>query len=269
MNARALCFLLAASLPVVGSCSDDKDESPDPATPFPYAAPAVATMELNVADLDQGAALASTGLCHALSGLLVTWINANVVVRLAIPAATLDACVHQSPVYLGGDRWRWTATRGVGGSAWTAELTGLVRSEHHVDWEMRVTGTVLHLDRFLWFDGSSDAAARSGVWHYFDPGSSQAQTELVTCSWSLPLPGSEDRELQFENVESGSDGLGDILRYELADSIAEVAFLDSSVPATSRVHWDLRDGVGMAVSAAGDTCCWGSRSASYPDVECP
>jgi hypothetical protein len=70
-------------------------------------------------------------------------------------------------------------------------------------------------------------------------------------------------------MTNGSGELGDILRYELADSIADVSFFDASEPATSRVHWDLRDGVGLAVSAAGDTCCWGARSAAYPDVECP
>jgi hypothetical protein len=269
MNARALCLFMAANLFVVASCSNNEDRSPDPARPFPYAKPPASTMQLDIRDLEQEAALAPTGVCHALSALAVAWIDANVILRLALPSAAFDACLHQMPVYLGSDVWRWTAFGGVGQSAWTAELSGQLREGDQIDWAMRISGTMLDLDQFLWFDGSCDVGARSGIWHYYDPGTTYSRRELVRCVWSLPMPSSEDRELEFENVTTGSAEFGDILRYELADSIADITFLDTSQPATSRVHWDLRDGVGMAISATGDTCCWGARSAGYPDVECP
>lgn len=268
MNDRFLRLFAVASLLMVVACSNDKDNSPDPATPFPYARPSVATMQMNVTDLEQVTTLTPTGVCHALSALAVAWINANVAVRLVIPAAAVDACFHQVPVYLGDDSWRWTAAGGLGLQAWTAEMTGHARSENQIDWAMRISGTALQLDRFLWFDGPSDTAARSGIWHYYDPASPGTSRELVSCMWSLPLPLDTDRELEFENVATGTAGFGDLLRYELADSIADISLYLASEETTSRAHWDLRDGLGLAVSAGGDTCCWGARP-TYLDIDCP
>ncbi|MBD3162310.1 MAG: hypothetical protein GF346_08250, partial [Candidatus Eisenbacteria bacterium] len=173
-----VCLLLTGL-----SCSDDDDDNPvDPGTPFPHAVPTAATMQIDLQELkSDGIAPAPEGLCHALTAVVVTWVNANVVVRLAIPVAAFQACITQSPVYLGDQTWRWTASGGSGANAWTAELTGEVINPTVVQWTMRVSGTQNGFDRFLWFDGTCDVDARDGVWHYYDHTSPESSVEIVRC----------------------------------------------------------------------------------------
>lgn len=253
----------------LSSCSDDKGPSgPDPQTPFPYTIPSVSTMQLNLEDLDQGNPRRPAGVCHAVSALAVAWVNVNVAIRLAVPIATFSACLQQQPVYLGDNTWRWTAGGGVGNGAWTAELTAHVASAAQIEWSMRVSGTPQGLDRFLWFDGTSDSVARAGVWHYYDPASRATPVEWIRCAWSLPEEPTASHEIAFENVYAGDPGYGDRLLYEVVDSVAAVILEDAGQATAARVHWDMRTGSGMAVSASGDSCCWGARPL-YPDVDCP
>lgn len=270
MQRRLILGLAVAALCLAG-CSEDekKPTGPDPNTPFPHARPAVASMQVDVQDLAApGAALKPQGICHALTALVVGWINLNVQVRLALPAAALNACLRVPSVYLGDQTWRWTASGGQGSNAWTSELTATIVSASRVDWAMRISGTALQLDRFLWFEGHGDPTARSGVWEYHDPNSSQPSASVIECTWSFPTSEDEERTLEFENVQVGAAEFGDLLHYELADSIASVSFLDASVPATTAARWDLRDGSGRATNAQAETCCWGPRPL-FPDVVCP
>jgi hypothetical protein len=263
---------LLASLAVLAvlSCSNDNgDKNPvDPATPFPYATPSLSTVQPDLGDLQQQQrAFAAKGLCHALSAVAVSWVNLNVAVRLAVPIAAFGACLNAHPVYLGESTWRWTANGGAGSPAWTAELTAHDAGSGNVDWSMRISGTLLALDRFLWFDGQCDTAAQSGIWHYYDPANRPASEEAVRCTWSLPSSPSAPRSIVFENMTAGQPDSGDRLRYELADSIASIGFDDASPPGTTRIRWDLRDGAGMTVTASGDSCCWGDRPL-FPDIVC-
>lgn len=270
MKRNIIPALALAALCVAG-CSDDdeKPTGPDPRTPFPHAQPTAATMEVDVQDLEApGAFAAPQGICHAWTTVVVAWVNLNVQVRLAIPAAALGACGQQPSIYLGDQTWRWTASGGQGTGAWTAELTARVVSASRVDWAMRISGTPLGLDRFLWFEGYADVGADEGMWTYYDPRGAQPTNGVVECTWSLPSDAEADRTLEFENVDETGAEFGDLLQYELADSIATISYFDASAQATTEARWDLSDGSGGTTNAQGQTCCWGPRPL-YPDVACP
>jgi hypothetical protein len=271
MKRTLLLALVAVAVLGVAGCSEDEEKPTgvDPNTPFPYAEPAVATMQVDVEDLGEGGyALGPAGICHALTTLVVAWVNLNVEVRLLIPEAALVACLQQPPVYLGNSTWRWTANGGQGAGAWTAELTGTLASATQVEWVMRVTGTQLNLNRFLWFDGRCDLAAQAGDWVFYDPASPATPKAVIQCAWSLPAATEADRTLDFENVDTTAPEYHDLLHYALADSIALISFTDASAQSTTEARWDLRDGSGRAISAQGDTCCWGARPL-FPDIACP
>lgn len=263
--------VLLASLVVLAivSCSNDNgDKNPvDPSTPFPYATPSDASVQPDLDDLQQQYAFAPSGVCHALSAIAVGWVNLNVALRLAVPIAAFGACLSVQPVFLGNSTWRWTTTGGAGNLAWTAELTAHDAGAGMVEWSMRISGTPMQLDRFLWFDGQCDTAAQAGVWHYYDPANRLAPTETIRCTWSLPASSAAARSIVFENRTTGQPESGDRLSYGLVDSLASIAFADADLPGTTRIHWDLRTGAGRTVPASGDSCCWGDRPL-YPDIAC-
>jgi len=263
-------LLATAMLLVAGGCGEDDDapSGPDPNEPVTFSVPSIRTMQVEIDDLGrQGIAGREKGLCHALTALTVAWINLNVEARLLVPQAALVACLQQPSVYLGSATWRWTASGGQGAGAWTAELTGRVATATMIAWEMRVSGTTLGLDRFLWFEGDANTEAEAGVWTFYEPGGSTPGQAILEATWVLPAATDEDRTLDFRNLLAGSPDYGDHLHYELADSVAAVSLLDAGTASTLRAQWDLRDGAGFAVNAEQDTCCWGARP-TYPDIGC-
>ncbi|MEW6750676.1 MAG: hypothetical protein AB1505_06830 [Candidatus Latescibacterota bacterium] len=272
-SARLLPILLVL---LATACSDDdKPVAADPDTPFPLTKVDVATMSLDLADLASAKLVADPGarpaqLCHAATVLVVSWVNLNVVARLAVPVAALQACLLRPAVYVGDNTWRWTANGGSGAQAWTAELTARVLAQGQVVWEMRVSGTAAGLDRFLWYEGQADGVARAGTWHYYDPAAAPESREVIRSVWSLPQGGG-DRTLVFENVETGGPAFGDRLTYQVADSIASLTYVDAQATGedrTASARWDLRDGSGRWLGAGGNTCCWGPRPA-YAEADCP
>jgi len=267
---RRLLGLLAAL--VLVSCGGDHKDSnkPDPDTPFPYAKPSLETMQMDLHDLGSGQSPTSAaGGCHALSTLAVAWINLNVVLRLAVPMSAFAACLNSQPVYLGDDTWRWTATGGQGADAATGELEAHVVSQTQIDWSVRVSGTQESYDRFLWFAGSCDPSALSGVWHYYDPASRTTPREVIRCTWSQgSMPGAP-RQIEFENAEQGAADLGDVLSYEVVEYTASIMLVDASDADTAWVSWNTITGEGRTETPHAGTCCWGSRDLGYPDVTCP
>ena len=270
MRSRVPCLLGGLALLMLTACGNDDGKNPvqpDPARPFPFARPTVATMQMDLEDLQRGSPKAPPRVCHALSAAAVAWVNLNVVVRLAVPVSAFSACLNQPSVYIGDETWRWTASGGIAPQAWTAELTGHDAGEGVEDWSMRISGTARNLDRFLWFNGTCDTAAHAGAWHYYDPAGLPAQTEVIRCDWSLPAIPGEAQVVQFENVGPGHADLGDRLRYEVVSYTASVTYEDANPVASTIVRWDLRNGAGTAISAQGDTCCWGVRP-FFPDTVC-
>jgi hypothetical protein len=256
----------------LSSCSNDDgggDKGPDPDTPFPATAPTSATMQIDTVDLeDPSSRGGARGICHALSALAVAWVDANVVIRLAVPSGALNACLLREPVYLGDDTWRWTASGGTGMGAHTGELTAHVAGQQ-VDWSMRVSGTQYQLDRFLWFEGTCDAAAHAGFWKFYEPLEPETPLQIARIDWSRPS--AQQAGLTIENTDTDSPDLGDQLHYAWNDPEASIEFVDARDAGadTTRISWSAATGSGTTIAASGDTCCWGPRDQDYPDVLCP
>jgi hypothetical protein len=269
MRALTCAFVLSAALIASGCKDDGKPTGVDSNTPFPESIPPVSTMQADVSDLSsQG--LAPQGLCQAASALVAAWVNLNVGVRLAIPVAAFTACVANTPVYVGGNTWRWTASGGAGEAAWTAELTALVREVEgtgEVDWTMQVSGTQLGLDRAVWYDGTTVGAATSGSWTFYDPASTDPPEPVISCDWTREGTPGDDRTLNFENIHQGDENLGDVLRYGLAYPVANITYTDASGENSATIAWDVGDGSGQFTPAQGEPCCWGPRP-GYPDQSC-
>lgn len=262
---RWIAVILAGAT-VLGTGCSDEPSGPDPNTPLPYATPSSGTMQMDLSDISSGTR-SPQGLCHATSVIAVTWVNLNVIARLAIPVAAFSACIEQTPVFVGDDTWRWTASGGAGANAWTAELEGTAVGGTEVAWAMYISGTAQGFDRLLWFAGTSDVAAQSGYWLYYDPASPDTPREIVRCDWSLPVATGTDRTVTFENVDTTSNDVGDRLEYELAGTAASVTFVDTQDGTTS-IEWDTSTGAGTTTPANGTPCCWGPRP-TFDDVACP
>lgn len=268
-------FLLSAAC----GCSDDDDDTGvDPDTPFPAMRPSGETMRVDTSDLaTDGLTLESTpqlhrdasasGICHAASAFVVAWTNLNVVLRLSIPALLLDTTLQAQPTYVGDETWRWTASGGTGMDAWTAELEGRIDGEPaFVAWTMRVSGTRLGLDRFVWYTGTSQMDAEGGTWRFYDPLDAEEPGEVFFVGWEEDV---SDRALiVFENRDDGTDEFEDLLTYERDGDLLSLEYFDRSANATTRIEWDRTTGEGQTTDAEGMTCCWGPRP-SYDDVDCP
>ena len=254
------------SLVVCLSCSNDDNPAIEVPTPFPHTLAPVGSMQIDFSDLS-GGAKEQSGLCHALSSLVVSWVNVNVMVRLALPVIAVASCFDNDPEYVAPMRWEWTATGGSGANAWTAKLSGFVTGADSVHWAMRISGTPLHFTDYLWFDGFANYIAAEGSWDYYDPESPELPRRILTSNWSLPA-GTEDKTIDFINVDESDDGFEDRLAYQIQDDEASVSFFDASVPGTTTVEWNLDTGEGSTTSVDGSSCCWGQRPA-FPDIECP
>ncbi|MEZ4650895.1 MAG: hypothetical protein R3E97_19340 [Candidatus Eisenbacteria bacterium] len=258
-------LFLAAQLGAGIGCSDD-DEGPEPDPTFPGQTPTTASMQIDLSELNDSGSPATFGPCHSTSFLLVTIANGFVATALILPIATLGATVQNEPVYVGDQTWRWSASGGSGGGAWTADFEGHLASATVVEWTMIVNGTDLDLEDFVWYTGVSNLAASSGSWTFYDPWDLDEVGETL---YSTYVVQSEDvGNLTFENRNDDGDGFGDLLTYDANDDDLAVSFYDASEDGTLSVAWSKSSGVGQLTTIQGETCCWGERP-TYPDVQCP
>ena len=201
-------LFLAAQLGTGIGCSDDEKETePDPT--FPGQTPSTATMQIDLSELNDSGSPLAAGPCHTGSFLLVSIANGLVATALILPIATLGATVQNEPVYVGNQTWRWSASGGSGSNAWSAEFDGHLASAVSVEWTMRVSGTTLDLDDFVWYTGLSNLAASSGSWTFYDPSDLDEVGETMYSTYDVPS--ADVGTLTFENRNDDSDGNGDEL----------------------------------------------------------
>ena len=271
MRLRAVPLLLLAWTLIPLSCADDdKPTTPDPATPFPYAKPAVSTMQVDTSDLAGEGAIDKSGPCHLQTRNLALWVDAVLIFPFSIPVGAFGACLLRDPIYLGNATWRWTATGGTGSQEHTDELTARLLGESQVEWALQVSGTQHDLDRFLWISGVSDTAAREGEWRFYDRQSPQTPREVLRISWSVDDALGGSAELLIDVTDGDGARFGDRLRFEASavQAVLSLEDLAGGETDTTSVRWNRVTGDGRMVSAAGDTCCWGERP-GYGNIDCP
>ena len=97
------------------------------------------------------------------SGVAGVW-NLILAVNLAVPVASFDAAVDQTPVYLDNKKWEWSYNFNVIGATYKSRLTGQIGSDV-VKWEMYVSKEgVGAFDELLWFEGTSKLDGKGGQW---------------------------------------------------------------------------------------------------------
>ena len=261
LGAWMMTISLVAGLSVNWGCSDD-DEMVDP--DFPHTVPTGGSMEIDAEILTAPGGLARGGGCHGIAAFVVGWTNLNVAVRTAIPVAVFVAAASNPPEYLGDQTWRWTASGGAGGGAWSASLTGHIAASDRVEWSMALSGTVLQLEDFIWYDGFSNPGATLGEWRYYDPATPNERNQVVLCTWDASA--FDDRHLSFENTKEGAPENGDVLTYAVEGDLAFLEFEDADDEQSARIDFLLTTGEGSATNNEG-ICCWGPRP-DFDDVTC-
>jgi hypothetical protein len=99
-------------------------------------------------------------LAATIAGIWNTILAAN----LAVPVASFNVAVNNTPVYLGNDTWEWKYDFNVIGATYKARLTGQVQSSD-VKWQMFILKEgVGAFPELLWYQGTSALDGKSGTW---------------------------------------------------------------------------------------------------------
>lgn len=90
--------------------------------------------------------------------------NTILAVNLAIPVASFNLAVDNTPEYLGNSKWEWRYDFNVIGATYKARLTGQTRPTD-VKWEMYISREgVGAFSELLWYEGTSSSDGKSGQW---------------------------------------------------------------------------------------------------------
>ncbi len=134
--------------------------------------------------------------------------NAILTVTLAVPVAAYVEAIHQEPVRLDNDSWKWSYPVTVESINYTAELLADV-SGSTVEWKMYVSQQG-GFSNFLWFKGTSDILRTHGDWTlYLGP---LTNTEFLKIDWNRDWENSTG-DVLYTNMLSGTEGYGDYVHY--------------------------------------------------------
>jgi len=246
-------------------CGEETTE-PENGQPDSPPVPDPGTMSMDLSNLSEsGQALRQPeGLCHAGSAILVGVANTAVFVYTVVPRVALIAALVQQPEWTPPATWTWSYPVETQLDTASVELVATVPDSLRVQWGMTVSGTRHDLEDFLWVSGESMLDASEGHWLLYDPNLPVAEQEALRIEWVFDA--TDDRSLDFLNVNTSSEGVGDTLSYSISGSDAMVSYHDVDNGVT-RVEWDVDVGNGEFHGAQGDSCCWGAAP-TYPNVEC-
>lgn len=147
---------------------EKKENAPAPALP-----PA-GTMSIDFSNFSsKKSAIAETGFKETAVADINNWAYAATVagvwntilaVNLAIPVASFNMAMDNTPVYLDNNKWQWQYNFNVIGATYKARLTGQIRSTD-VKWEMYISREgVGAFSELLWYEGTSKPDGKSGQW---------------------------------------------------------------------------------------------------------
>jgi len=261
---KSLVLLTVLSVGLSG-CGDEAADPGDGARAAPQI-PDSGTMYMSLANLSQSGpgVRDPEGLCHAGSAFLVGVANTAVFVHTALPRLALIAALVQPFEWTPPATWTWSYPVETETDTAFVELTATIPDSLGVLWEMRVSGTQHELDEFLWVSGESNLLAGEGHWLLYDANLPEGAQEALRIEWIFGAM--DDRSLDFLNVNTSSDALGDTLSYAILGSSAMVRYHDIGEGVT-RVDWDVDVGDGEFHGAGGDSCCWGAAP-TYADIDC-
>ncbi|OFX86406.1 MAG: hypothetical protein A2W99_13535 [Bacteroidetes bacterium GWF2_33_16] len=176
---KTIAFLLAIAILIPAFTGCDEDETDK--------APELPPYESMVIDFSNfsGDAKATPDLKTTTNfgwaALTVYFWNVTVGSVIAVPVAAFYTSFNQTPTYLGDKKWQWSYTVNGFAGAYTARLTGEVRTDD-VKWEMYITKIGIGAyPEFKWFEGTSSLDRNTGQWTLYH--SYQYQEEVLVIDW--------------------------------------------------------------------------------------
>jgi hypothetical protein len=177
------------------------------------------------------------------AALTLSVVNITLALHLAVPVFLWGSALSQDPVLATDGKFHWIYSAETGWVTYEADLAGWVDVENpRVHWEMGVTQSVLHLDDFIWYDGSCNVQATEGDWRFFDYRQPDQVVQVVRIDWEVQ--DETHRILEFENVFQGDANQGDKLGYQVDGDTARVQYFDISENVTAKIIWNLNTHAG-------------------------
>lgn len=198
----------------------------------------------------------------------VAVINSAVAAALTSPAALFAVARAHEPVEQDDGSWLWSYTAKTESVTFTANLTCITAGGMNY-WSMKVSTDVplYPITDFEWYTGMSTEMNTSGSWQFFDLETPDEQNPTAKIDWSVKIL-KEEAELTIENVDTRSEYMGDVLRYNVTPKIGSMSFDDASKGETWEIVWDIETGEGSITVPgynSGEKACW---DASKQDVSC-
>ena len=261
MNRLYKILTITLALICIGtSCS--KEVKTDPGNP-----PEIPSVESMVMDFSnfQGDASGRTATALNWTQAAVTVGVWNVVigVTLVVPVAAFSATIHQTPSYDGDNQvWVWKSDYNVGGTTYTAELTGALIS-NGVEWNMYISKEN-GFQHFLWYSGQMDTGGTSGYWELYD--NPDNNSKFLRIDWKKE--GEGIGSIKYTNVAEGTDNNGSYIEYGKNTNTDFNTFYNLySAPDDSsiKIEWNDTTKAGRIQINDGDYKCWDE---SLQDITC-
>ena len=289
MLQRSLSLLVSVTIAGAGFGCVQPDDGNQPEEPPEFPSMSIMTPDLSILDSAPPAAKrppvgTATFAAGDLSGVAPqdyanfgnAWVRLVVLelwtaTILAIPTIVLAAVLQDVP--------DWRADRGPDGNgAWvwsvtylghTAELElSLKNNETGQGWRAEMYVSNATLSRFLWMSADANPFLTTGTWTFHSANQPEGDNAVLSIGWNYV--DAANSSLVFTNLDSQSDGTGDVYTFSREGTHMKLHVTDADVPGSlARIEWFLDSSVGgieVPEYNGGEPACWDS---AFVNVACP
>lgn len=255
-------------------CSEDSEDSESDVSEAPPLPPDesmivdLSAFGIEEAETGPEANTSAPGKNYANAVARAVIINTSVAAASAGPTKLFRMAKNSVPVEQEDGSWLWSYSMKYGLYTLEAKLTGIVKGKK-TDWSMKVSNDSPNftLKDFEWFTGTSTEGNSTGSWQFFDLDTPEEHNSTVKVDWVVQLVLMK-ADLSFENNDTHSEYLGDVLTYNVADKIVTMTYKDDSENETWDITLDAQTGAGslkVKKYNGGERACW---DAQKQDVNC-
>lgn len=185
--------------------------------------------------IGEEAMMSYTNYAHAF--FTVAGWNTLATLSIAVPAISYAAILNTEPVYLGDNKWEWTASVDTDMASYSARLTAERISNEEFKAEMYITKeSAMGFEDFKWFEGTVRYDRTHASWTLYE--SPDKPNELLNIEWNKDWE-KEVSDITYTNVkESGAEN-GSYIKFEIVDETPYNArYTISHTQNTVRIEWD-------------------------------